>query len=266
MAGSSTPQATVLLTTFNHERWIGQAIESVLMQRTTFDVEFVVREDYSSDRTREIVLEYAHRFPDRITLDLSASNANSHADWLRSIRNAKAPYVAFLDGDDYWTHEGKLQWQVDFLRQFPACSMCAHNANVVNEDNDRSGHCYVKPGRKQWSTLPDILSSNFVPTCSAMVVKRLVVPMPAWLERARWWDWSLYVSAALRGPIGYVDEVMATYRRHPGGVWTGLTRPQQVAGLIEFLEQMNANLNFEQNDLITRRIAELRDSLTTASS
>src|SRR4051812_47844389 len=115
MADNLVPQATVILTTFNHERWIGQAIESVLMQATDFDVEFVLREDCSVDRTREIVVAYAHRHSDRITLELSPTNAYSRAEWLQSIANAKAPYVALLDGDDYWTDRNKLQRQVEFL-------------------------------------------------------------------------------------------------------------------------------------------------------
>jgi glycosyltransferase involved in cell wall biosynthesis len=261
MTGDAMPRATVILTTFNHEQWIGQAIDSVLRQATAFSVEFIVREDFSSDRTRDIVLAYAHQYPGRISLELSEANAYSRAAWLQSIANARAPYVALLDGDDFWTDDRKLQRQVEFLEEHPECSMCVHNAKVVYEGTEQPSYNYVKPGRKPFSSILDILRNNFIPTCGAMLVKRSLIPLPPWLMTAKWDDWSLYIAAALHGPIGYVDEIMGVYRRHPGGAWSGLTRAQQVAGLIEFLEQMNVNLVFAHEDLIEQRIGELKASL-----
>ena len=57
---------SVLVTAYNHEKYIAQALDSVLMQQVNCDVEIVVGEDASTDRTREIILDYERRYPGRI--------------------------------------------------------------------------------------------------------------------------------------------------------------------------------------------------------
>ncbi len=102
-------RASVLVMTYNHAGLIRQALDSVLMQRTSFDYEIVISEDRSTDGTREIVTEYQRRFPNRVRLLLSAENLNSLAVVSRGIRACRGEFVALLDGDDYWTDPAKLQ-------------------------------------------------------------------------------------------------------------------------------------------------------------
>jgi glycosyltransferase involved in cell wall biosynthesis len=99
----------VLVVTYNHARFIAQALESALGQRTSFGVEILVSEDCSTDGTREKVIGYQRKYPDRIRLLLSESNLRSNAVVARGIRAARGEYLALLDGDDYWISPDKLK-------------------------------------------------------------------------------------------------------------------------------------------------------------
>lgn len=115
---------SVVMTTYNHERYIAQAIESVLRQQTSFRIEIVVGEDCSSDRTRAIVEDYQRMYPEAIRLVTSEENVGWRRNYRRSIAAARGKYIALLDGDDYYTHRKKLQLQVDLLEANPDVGMC----------------------------------------------------------------------------------------------------------------------------------------------
>ena len=101
-------KVTVLVMTYNHERFLSQALDSVVEQRVGFDHEILVSEDCSTDRTRDIVVAYSRRHPDRIRPILSETNLASNEIVARGIRAARGEYLALLDGDDYWTSPHKL--------------------------------------------------------------------------------------------------------------------------------------------------------------
>ena len=115
---------SVVMTTYNHERYIAEAIESVLRQQTSFGIEIVVGEDCSTDRTLNIVQSYATMYPEAIRIISSESNVGWRNNYRRTIEAARGRYIALLDGDDYFTHRKKLQMQVDLLEAHPDVGMC----------------------------------------------------------------------------------------------------------------------------------------------
>ena len=115
---------SVVMTTFNHERYIATAIESVLRQQTDFPIEIVIGEDCSTDRTQNIVLDYQSQYPEAIRIARTETNAGWRANYRRTIAAARGRYIALLDGDDYFTHRKKLQMQVDLLEANPDVGMC----------------------------------------------------------------------------------------------------------------------------------------------
>ena len=110
------PLVSVCMTTYNHEAYLAQAIESVLAQQTSFGVELVVGEDCSTDRTAAICREYAAKYPDRIRLVTSPENVGWRANYRRTFEACRGKYVAYCDGDDWWSDPRKLQMQADLLR------------------------------------------------------------------------------------------------------------------------------------------------------
>lgn len=249
-------KVTVLVTTYDHEKFIAQAINSLLMQETDFEYEVVIIEDYSTDRTRDIVINFQEKYPSRIRLILAEKNNNDNRAWGSEIVNCRSKYIALLDGDDYWTSSNKLQKQVDFLESHPECTICCHNATAFYEDGSQPAYDFNPPDQKEISTLDDLWTGNFIACCSAMLRGGVVSRFPDWFYPLQWGDWELYILWAQHGDIGFINEVMGAYRVHNRGLWSGLSEIQQIEQVIEFYQKMNANLDFKYDEIIRVMIAK----------
>jgi glycosyltransferase involved in cell wall biosynthesis len=251
-------KVSVCITTYNHGKYIAQALDGVMMQETDFDFEIIVGEDDSSDDTREVVKKYREQYPDRIRLFLNDRNniiyingkPTGRWNFMNNIRNAKGDYVAILDGDDYWTSPDKLQKQVDFLDGHPECAMCFHDAKIIFEDASQPSRIATPRGKKKIYTLKHLLKGNFMSTCSVMFRRGLFPEFPDWFSRMAWADWPLHILNAEHGDIGYIPEVMAVYRVHRGGVYSQKEEIDQVKEMVQMYPHINAHLNFRYNKLI----------------
>jgi len=243
-------KVSVLLTTYNHEKWIAQAVDSVLMQKTNFDYEIVIMEDCSTDSTRDIVLDFQRKYPDKIRLILSEKNKNDSSNFITAWQTSPSQYVAILDGDDYWTSSHKLQRQVDFLDTHPEYTICFHNVTILYEDGSHEpwDHACGKP--KETSTLEDLWAGNFIPGPSPMLRKGLFGEFLNWFDTDRWTDWPLYILNAQHGNIGYIDKLMGVYRVHSEGLWSGRSETEQLEEVIKFYKDINADLDFRYKETI----------------
>jgi glycosyltransferase involved in cell wall biosynthesis len=175
-----TPKVSVCMITYNHEQFIAQAIESVMMQQVNFDYELVIGEDCSTDRTREIITEYYYKFPDRIRLLLWKENQGLRGrnNLVKTLFECKGKYVALLEGDDYWIDPNKLQKQVDYLDIHTECALCFHNVLVVYNDNSQPVHLFNSPDQKEISSFLDLLKTYFTHTCSVMFRNGIITKFP----------------------------------------------------------------------------------------
>lgn len=250
------PKVSVAMIIYNHEQYVAQALEGVLLQQTDFPVEVVVGEDCSIDATRAIVRDFQRRYPDRIRLIAHEGNVGAQRNLEATIAACTGTYVAFLEGDDYWTSPHKLQRQVDFLDRHPEYSLCFHNVAMLYTDGYTGRRAFCPEDQQETSTITDLLSGNFVPTCSKMFRRVLFRGLPEWTHRLLGADWSCNVLLAEHGGIGYINEIMATYRVHPGGVWTGASRRLQLQDVIGFYESVNAHLGFRYDRIIRGRLGD----------
>lgn len=127
---------SVVMITYNHEKYISKAIESVLMQKTSFRYELLIGDDASKDKTPEIIRGYKEQNPEIIKTKLRKRNVGGTRNSYELFMNAKGKYIAILEGDDYWTDELKLQKQFDFLEgstEYSGC--CSDFIYVDKEDN-----------------------------------------------------------------------------------------------------------------------------------
>src|SRR5215211_183345 len=249
-------KVTVLVMTYNHEKFIGQALESALMQKTNFDYEILISEDCSTDRTRAIVVAFQKANPDKVRLLLSEKNVRSNQIVVCGIKAARGEYIALLDGDDYWTSPDKLQKQADFLDNHPECSLCFHNAKIFHEAESREGRNWTPPDQKEISTLEDIWMGNFIATCSTMFRRDAIGEIPAWYDAMfPITDWPLHILNAEHGRIGYIDEVMGVYRYHPGGYYSPFSETKKQEETLKFYRAMNRNLNYRYNKLVNIAIS-----------
>lgn len=230
---------TVAMVTYNHATFAQQAIDGVLMQRTEFDFDLVIADDASTDGTRDILRNAAAR-DSRIRLVLHDKNMGcwGNPNYASVFAECTSPFVAFLDGDDYWTDPGKLQAQVDLLEQNPAYSGVFHPVAIVDEDG-RTVVNYsplLKP--KPRYRLDDLLFLNLIPFSSVVYRSELLRELPEWPFKTICFDWAFHLLAAARGDIAFIDRVMGRYRRHGEGAWGGLDRRMQIRQLIDFTKDL----------------------------
>ncbi|NQU26365.1 MAG: glycosyltransferase [Candidatus Nealsonbacteria bacterium] len=246
--------------TYNHEPFIAQAIESALMQETDFDYEIVIGEDCSTDGTREIVRQYAQKYPDTIRAMLQEKNTGGKQNFSKSLAACQGEYIALLEGDDYWTYPQKLQEQVKLLDVHSEYSMCFHNVYQESSNGrrvDRMERFLRSRGQicKQRITLDDIVRGYAVPTNSA-VVRREVFPLPAIVSRSAGSDRFIWTVAAQRGDLAYIDELWAVYRVHDGGVFSGISAIDKLQHLLKNDHLMNEMLEYKYDVQLRRRMAD----------
>lgn len=253
------PKCSVLVTTYNHEGFISQALESVLMQEVNFEFEIIVGEDCSSDRTRDIVTKYHECYADKIRVILPEKNLgfNGNKIFERQIEAAKGQYIALLDGDDYWTAPHKLQVQVEYLDKHPECAICFHNAKVVHEDEGGQEAWLWNPaGQREVTTLEDILMDNYIATCTTMFRRGLIGSLPDWYRDIFAADWALHILNAEHGKIAYINEVMGVYRYHQAGLYSPLSPQEKQLDTLKFLRQMNIYTAFKYDRIIRTGISK----------
>jgi len=122
---AETPLVSIVCITYNQEKYIGEALDSLLMQQTSFPYEIIVADDVSSDGTQAICEKYAKRYPEIIHYIRREKNVGGMMNEYMAVQEAKGKYIAFCEGDDYWIDVNKLQQQVDFLESHPDYSLCA---------------------------------------------------------------------------------------------------------------------------------------------
>jgi glycosyltransferase involved in cell wall biosynthesis len=231
--------------TYNHEKFIRQAVESVMMQETNFAYELVIGEDCSTDSTRKICLELQQKYPDRIRLLLPETNLGANANENQVFRACDGDYLALLEGDDFWTSNQKLRKQVRFLDEHPECSGCFHPVMTIYEDGSKP----PKPGEssnyKRLYSLEDLIIDKITATCSVMYRNCFRGRFPEWYYKIGYGDRALQVLHAERGPLGLLDDVMAAYRVHAGGMWSTTGRLWQLQQLVFLYESLDGYLGSE---------------------
>lgn len=141
-ADEERPLLSIGMTVYNQEKYIARAIESILMQRVNFKYEIVIAEDCSTDRSREIVIEYAKRYPEVIRLILQEHNVGLREQSICLKKACRGIYRAHLEGDDYWVAYDKLQKQIDFLETHPDYVGVSGQIYCVDDNNKKCAFPY----------------------------------------------------------------------------------------------------------------------------
>ena len=140
---------SIVCITYNHEPYLRDALDSFLMQKTNFPIEIILAEDCSTDGTRKICEEYATKYPETIKYIYRDQNVGYNENEYEAMSAASGKYIAYCEGDDYWTDPLKLQKQVDFLETHPDYAVCwhrcvHHNVQTGVDMDDNCGHILPK--------------------------------------------------------------------------------------------------------------------------
>ncbi len=214
----SNPLVSVRILAYNHGKYIAQCLDGVLMQRTNFPFEIIIGEDLSQDETLAICREYKKKYPKLINLIENEKNLGVYENGQKTIAAYRGKYVAWCDGDDFWTDPEKLQKQTDTLESRPDIAICFHNVMIINEitgDSPRSSNV----NQKQISTIYDLAKGNFIYSASAVFRRNLFGKYPEFVRNMPAGDYIVHMLNASRGDIFYIDEPMACYRIHTAGAW-----------------------------------------------
>jgi glycosyltransferase involved in cell wall biosynthesis len=210
------PVVSVCMITYNHESYIREAIEGVLMQKTNFPIELIIGEDCSTDNTRKIVREYENKYPEIIVAQYPETNRGMMKNFTTVLQSARGKYIALCEGDDYWTDPLKLQKQVDFLEENPDCSFCFHASKTIRNNNPVNYLIHKPkkiPADNKFEIKNAILNGGgFMATNSMVFHREHILKRPDWMNKSTVGDLPLMLHLASKGKIGYIDNVMSVYR------------------------------------------------------
>ncbi|MBQ1720199.1 MAG: glycosyltransferase [Bacteroidales bacterium] len=215
----------------NHAQFIEKCIRSVLEQKCTYNYKIYVFDDCSTDGTAEIVKKLAVENPGSISFYENEKNMGV----LHSVRKAiglpcRAKYFAFLDGDDYWCYDGKLQAQIDFLEANPEYSACFHDAEIHQMNNSGNAE-FLKKTKIGWKTYSQM--NKYYPDFEPqMLVTRTIIPtstlvcrwknLESFMHNYRFkefsFSWALELELIKNSKFRYFNECWSVYNDHAGGI------------------------------------------------
>jgi glycosyltransferase involved in cell wall biosynthesis len=250
------------MVTYNHSKFISQAIEGVLSQKTDFRVKLFIGEDCSEDNTREICQKYVDENPGRIELICTRQNNmwdNSNNIW-KACKDSGAKYLALCEGDDFWTDPLKLQKQVDFLDANPDFALSFSASRIVDKDGkDLPKEGYFPTLTKDVLTIEDFILSyvSVIPTASVIYRNILPFPLPDFYLTTMSGDILITLLIAHTGKAKYFEEEMSAYRIHSGGVTQSkLNRERGNDSLIKMYKNMDAYLGWKYHKAFRKRFLE----------
>ena len=225
-------QVSIFCIAFNHEKYIRQCLDGFLMQKeVTFEI--IIHDDASTDKTADIIREYAEKYPNIFKPVYQTKNhkyaphINYGTEYMVPLITGK--YVAMCEGDDYWTDPYKLKKQCDALEKNPDCYLCLHNVEVVDENGLPTGKhyplCSVPTGNLSSEHFFDIyekakyyhLSSYFCVTEKYLEYK---YNPPEFRLAAPSFDRPLLLYFSYIGNVYYINETMSDYRFQRQDSWT----------------------------------------------
>lgn len=218
---SRKPTVSIVCLTYNQSDFIRKTLDSFLMQKTDFSFEVLIHDDASTDGTTSIIEEYAEKYPDIVKPVYEKTNRYSQNDYSfinDTYQRALGDYVAFCEGDDYWTDPDKLQLQVDYMENNPKTTVCFHLVKVFFENNKVENETYPQVNADSKFTIKELLKKNYIQSNSVLYKKSHTdyTTLPSNIIPS---DWYMHLYHAQHGEIGFINKVMSAYRKHSGGIW-----------------------------------------------
>jgi glycosyltransferase involved in cell wall biosynthesis len=209
---------SVCIITYNHEKYILEALKSVLAQKDVV-MEVIIGDDSSTDNTFTIISEFIQTHKLEWKILPRERNVGMSKNWQRCIEAATGDYIALLEADDYWNDEKKLAKQIQLLEADGKASACFTNASVINEIDSRYYPAYVTTDITVL-TSSDLVKENNIPTCTVVFRNNPLVFHLSFHE-SPYVDWLLHLMNAQLGHFLFLNEKTSTYRLHEQGAYGG---------------------------------------------
>lgn len=232
-----SPLVSICIQTYNQASFIEKSLDAILCQKTHFKYELLLGDDDSSDGTREICIDYAEKYPEKIRLFLHhrenniniASKPTGIFNSLYNLFSSRGKFIAYCDGDDVWTDEYKLQKQVNYLLANSKTSFTYHEVKLIDENGQ-----YI-PKKKDIEiserdfTPAELERALIQPPISTWCFRNLIKNIPLEFTKTFNGD-NFWVS--LLGNYGdgkYLSDIKPSlYRIHSRAMWSTIEKPIQL--------------------------------------
>lgn len=217
---------------YNHEKYLKKCLDGFVMQKTTFKFEVLIHDDASTDSSADIIREYEKKYPEIIKPIYQTENQYSKGvkiSWTYQFPRASGKYIAFCEGDDYWTDEKKLQKQFEALEKNKQSVLCVHKVRDVDEGGNMTSNCHPNIDIYKKLTKDEMVillmsdkgyqfqtSSYFFKAC---ILNDYLNNIPEFVKYSKVGDWTYMMLAATKGDVIYINQEMSCYRCGSIGGW-----------------------------------------------
>lgn len=258
-------KVSIICNVFNHEKYIRDALEGFVSQKTSFLFEVLIHDDASTDRSADIIHEYEVNYPDLIKPIYQTQNQYSRGGGITrrfQTPRARGKYIAICEGDDYWTDQYKLQKQYDFLENNPEYSMCTCSAVWLDMRTMKQENLCATATDRDVELEEIILEPNGRVFQYASIFARCEVfrTLPEWTRKFRVGDLPLEMYAATCGKIRMLADSMVVYRNHVRGSWTERIdknvqyKTKMFTATIDGMNAFNEATGYRYDEIVSRRI------------
>jgi len=258
------PVVSVVVITFNQEKYIAECLEGIFAQKGDFKIDLVIGDDCSTDKTLKIIRKYVdslrnNRCEEKILP--ADKNIGMTKNFQRCLAVCTGSYIAVCEGDDYWIDCNKLQKQMNFLKTHPESALCFNDCYIYYQEKGELTKLDVQQRlESDVGTTREIILTYYMGNLSCcMYNARFMRKIPDNLFDLYIGDWMFNIYYSQFGDIGHVKEIMSVYRKHAAGVWSGGDPKEQDLHLWEKIEEYNRFLsyNFDHEFSIVQKRIEM---------
>lgn len=266
---------SVLVTTYNHEKYITEAIDSILNQKVNFCYEVIVCDDCSTDGTYKIIHDLEKQHPIVIKVFRNPVNVGVTRNLEQGLKLCRGEYIAILEGDDFWISRDKLTKQAAFLDQHPDCSYCFNGLLYFHEDKQFFQQGFILD--KIVYNTSDLISENVIVNFSTCMYRQDVIKkLPAKIFDIFIADWMFNITCSQFGLIGCIPHQMTAYRLHSKSLWSQLKHEHALKEVIRlipiydqaldyrFTEDFKLTLGIQENRLMSYSGTSMQVEITKA--
>lgn len=255
---------SIICNTYNHEKYVKDALDGFVMQKTNFPFEILIHDDASTDNTANIIREYEKKYPDIIKPIYQTENQYSKGKGLVGkiqYARAKGKYIAFCEGDDYWTDPYKLQKQYDALEKHPEIDICTTAALKVDAKTNKRISVISLRKENAIISLEDVIAGGggFVATATIFCRENIIHDTPKFVQILSL-DYTLQIHGALRGGMLFLSDITGVYRWLTDNSWTQ-RKMQNSKAIMQHTQKVNSALkvldketNGKYSDTINNKI------------
>ncbi len=218
------PLVSVLMLVYNHEKYLSAALDSILMQKRDFPIEIVIGDDCSTDDSFKILEQYQSAYPEIIRVIRHSKNIGAMNNHKQTMTACSGEYVAICEGDDYWTDAEKLKMQVDTMEAKPGLSFCCHRVDYYYEDLKKTeswGAEYFTNGNQYREITLDTLFEPYLIRTVSVLYRASMIDNDIAVKQDYFKDLFLFSMLLSNGNAVFIYRVMAVYRIHGQGIWSG---------------------------------------------